>query len=134
MCARVTSLLFRSGGRGDPELPPLSLGGRSNYVFELVSGSSRDEPTSGKMIIKTPDATQEIVTASTWGDEPMRSGSFNRWCWSKAVTKAGLGDLRPHDLRATFVSRHVAAGAAVVNVQAHLGHQEVTTTLGYTRR
>ena len=40
----------------------------------------------------------------------------------------------PHDLRATCASLLVDAGASVKDVQAHLGHKDITTTLNLYAR
>lgn len=44
---------------------------------------------------------------------------------------AGLGDLSPHDLRRTFATRALNAGAPGPMVQRAMGHQSLTTTIGY---
>lgn len=45
--------------------------------------------------------------------------------------RAGLGALRPHDLRRTFATRALAAGASIAVVQRDLGHANLSTTAGY---
>jgi integrase len=51
--------------------------------------------------------------------------------WSDVRKKAGLADVRLHDLRHTFASRSLAEGASLEVVAALLGHRERRTTERY---
>lgn len=84
----------------------------------------------------TLDGSGFVFTSATGG--PVRYRNFMRDTWHPAVTAmngqredAGLAPLRvtPHDLRSTCASLLIDAGASPKDVQAHLGHAEVTTTL-----
>lgn len=68
---------------------------------------------------------------------------FRRDSWDPAVRavdarreQSGRAALpvTPHDLRATCASLLVDAGASVKDVQAHLGHKDITTTLNLYAR
>lgn len=50
---------------------------------------------------------------------------------AETAAAAGLGALSPHDLRRTFATRLLAAGAPAPEVQRAMGHQHLTTTAGY---
>jgi integrase len=52
--------------------------------------------------------------------------------WNSARTKAGLKDLRVHDLRHSFASALVNHGIPIYDVQKLLGHQSVRTTERYS--
>lgn len=51
--------------------------------------------------------------------------------WTDVREKAGLADVRLHDLRHTFASRSLAEGASLEVVAALLGHRERRTTERY---
>ncbi|MFZ2855725.1 MAG: tyrosine-type recombinase/integrase, partial [Rhodocyclaceae bacterium] len=51
--------------------------------------------------------------------------------WDTARGKAGLADVRIHDLRHSFASFLVNAGRSLYEVQKILGHTQVKTTQRY---
>lgn len=62
-----------------------------------------------------------------------RYRNYRRDVWDKATKATGLV-VTPHDLRATCASLLIDAGASVKDVQQHLGHQDVTTTMNLYAR
>ena len=51
--------------------------------------------------------------------------------WQRIRARAGLHDVRIHDLRHTFASTAVAAGQSLPMIGALLGHTQVQTTARY---
>ena len=51
--------------------------------------------------------------------------------WRRIRVKAGLEDLRIHDLRHTFASQAVMNGTPLAMVSKLLGHKKITTTMRY---
>jgi site-specific recombinase XerD len=51
--------------------------------------------------------------------------------WNTARQRAGLPDLRIHDLRHSFASFLVNAGRSLYEVQELLGHADIRTTARY---
>ena len=56
----------------------------------------------------------------------------NMFCsWNTARTRAGMPELRMHDLRHSFASFLVNAGRSLYEVQNILGHSQLNTTQRY---
>jgi site-specific recombinase XerD len=53
--------------------------------------------------------------------------------WRRIVDRAGIKDLRLHDLRRTMGSWQAATGASLVVIGKSLGHKDVSTTAIYAR-
>jgi integrase len=60
---------------------------------------------------------------------------YRNWrrIWDRAVVTSGVTAL-PHDLRGTYASLLIDAGASVKDVQEALGHRDITTTLNIYAR
>jgi integrase len=52
--------------------------------------------------------------------------------WRKACLLAGIGDFRFHDLRHTFCSNLLIAGAGIKDVKDMIGHHDISMTDRYT--
>lgn len=72
---------------------------------------------------------EDALLFASPGATPMRRGNFHRRLWRPAVEVAGLGALRPHDLRHTCAALLIAENAHPKAVQAHLGHSSIQVTM-----
>lgn len=66
-------------------------------------------------------------TGWTW-----EANNFRRRVWRPLFDRAGLEDFTWHDLRHTFCSRLVMAGASLANVRELAGHRSFEMTLKYS--
>jgi integrase/recombinase XerD len=64
------------------------------------------------------------------GDSPMTATSIWRVV-DEAAEKAGIGHVRPHDLRRTLITELLTTGSPLADVQAQAGHVQGSTTLRY---
>lgn len=101
------------------------------------SGKTQYKPLSDQVIFilstlkqqkNNVDSEQDWVFVSPKTQRPY-SSIFSSW--NTARKKAGLHDLRIHDLRHNFASRLVSLGHSLYEVQHLLGHKDPSTTQRY---
>jgi integrase len=66
-----------------------------------------------------------------WGRKPGAHLYGLQNVWQRLRARAGLTDVRIHDLRHTFASAAVAAGQGLPMIGKLLGHTQVQTTARY---
>jgi len=71
---------------------------------------------------------QHFIFANPNTGKPFSSFFYS---WDTARTKAGMPELRVHDLRHSFASFLVNAGRSIYEVQELLGHADIKTTSRY---
>jgi integrase len=107
-----------------------------NGSFELVttkSGKPREVPIPESLqrelklkVVSTPAGKN--VFASSKGDF-LRSSNFARRVFKPALKKAGLPDMRFHDLRHSAVTNLLASGTSFISVSKMAGHANPSTTI-----
>lgn len=80
------------------------------------------------------DRPADALVFATKTGGPIRAQLYHNKAWRPALAKLGgtVGEKkpRPHDLRHTCASWMIAAGVPLPVIQAHLGHESITTTIG----
>jgi integrase len=71
--------------------------------------------------------------AFVFGDEVGGGINSVKTAWRTACAKAGIEDLRFHDLRREFACRLLESRAELHDVRDFLGHANITTTSRYLR-
>lgn len=66
------------------------------------------------------------------GQKPGKNLTDLHYYWRPVRERAGLSDLRLHDLRHSYASRALALGESLYTIGKLLGHATVTTTARYT--
>ena len=99
----------------------------------------RDGKTGARMVPLTPEAAAVLakvrrVRGSPWvfpgrsPDKPMtRLSTF----WHRVRERAGVEDVRVHDLRHSFASRALAVGQSLSMIGRLLGHSDIASTARY---
>lgn len=112
------------------------IGGKISFGEPKTPNSKRTVPLARSIMAEVEQHLAEYVefgpealvfTSPTGG--PLYRGTFWPSVWKPAVRKAGLEGLRIHDLRHSFVSMMVDAGANVKAVSTWAGHSSVAFTL-----
>lgn len=104
----------------------LSTAERIAYINDTKNGSKREIPLTSKaieVIAKLP-AQKEIVFPT--------SDYAVRHAWDRLVVRAGIEDLRFHDLRHEAISRFFEAGLSVPEVALISGHKDFRMLARYT--
>jgi len=112
----------------------------ASYTSELStpkSGSVRSVPLTRQVA----EVLARLAAREHWTDDddlvfPGVAGSFLDASalsrrYKAALGRAGLRQLRFHDLRHTFGTQSVAKGATLIQVQAWMGHADTQTTMAY---
>ena len=84
-------------------------------------------PEARAVLVRQPRNGSDFVFQSL--DDPLRPRSSELSLWRKVQVKAGLRDVRLHDLRHTVGSHAVMAGASIPVVSRLLGHHRPRMTL-----
>ena len=99
----------------------------------------RDAKTGARMVPLTPTAAAVLagiprVPGNPWvfaaGKRDGRLSHLSTF-WYRVRDRAGLGDVRMHDLRHSFASRALALGESLTMIGRLLGHRDVGTTARY---
>ena len=100
----------------------------------------RDSKSGPRTVSLSPEAAAVLagidkVPGNPWvipGAKPGQrlSGLFGPWCRVRA--RAGLDDVRLHDLRHSYASRALALGESLPVIAKLLGHAQIQTTARYT--
>lgn len=110
-------------------LLPLPKGGEARYVpltqgaIYVVQQAMALNEKAGPLA-----AASEFLFANSKTGKPMSSIHF---LWDKARAKAGLKEVRMHDLRHSFASAMVNMGMTLYDVKEMLGHANIKTTERY---
>ena len=99
----------------------------------------RDGKTGARMVPLTPTAETvlagiERVPSNPWvivGKQPNTRLSTITQDWYRLRSRAGLDDVRIHDLRHSYASRALAAGESLSMIGKLLGHADIQSTARY---
>ena len=104
---------------------------------ELRLRDSKTGPRTVSLSAEAADvlAALERVPANPWvipGTKPGARLSSIFEPWAKVRARAGLDDVRIHDLRHSYASRALALGESLPVIAKLLGHAQIQTTARYT--
>lgn len=74
-----------------------------------------------------------VSKAGKMSDKGLSAQSVMEICYRRAL-RAGIKSFSPHDMRRTYISDLLDAGADIVTVKRLAGHENVQTTARYDRR
>ena len=101
---------------------------RIAYLPLTKNGSSREVPLSTKAALVLARQRQRNDTTSPF---PVTSNGF-RLAWERLRRRAGLSDLRFHDLRHEAISRFFELGLNITEVAVISGHKDPRMLFRYT--
>ena len=100
---------------------------RTAFLPLTKNGSSREVPLSTEAVC----VLQQQQTRTGISPFPVNSNAF-RLAWDRLRSRAGLNDLRFHDLRHEAISRFFKMGLTVAEVALISGHKDVKMLFRYT--
>lgn len=89
--------------------------------------SNSAESKSTDQIITAWQKHCSLIFPSRTGT-PLRNRNWTTRALQPAATKVGIYKLTPHQLRDTYASLSIAAGASAAGVKGNLGHESISTT------
>lgn len=104
----------------------IDMQGRSALIRDTKNGSDRTIPLS-----KPAMSILERLDRSMSAPFPL-TGNALRQCWTRACERAGIEDLRFHDLRHEAISRLFELGLTVPEVALISGHRDARMLFRYT--
>lgn len=128
---RISASVSEVGGK-------LEWSDTKNHTARSVAfPSSLIKPLRAQLEGKSSDAL--VFSSRAWGKRskvhaegesaPIRNPAWSKRVFKPAVELAQLAPLTPHDLRDTYASLAIQAGASVKDVQRQLGHSSAAMTL-----
>ena len=117
--SEIRSLKWREVSVGTLDLTDSKTGPRTVYLNTKAQAIIERQPRTGSPYV-FPSA-----------DDPMKPLSQNYAVWSLVRKRAGIEDVRLHDLRHTYASHAVMQGIPLPTVAKLLGHRHVSMTLRY---
>jgi len=107
--------------------------------FDAGEMRLRDSKTGGRIVPLPPAAAEVLaelprIDGNPWVFPGKRKGTHQvniNDSWDRVRRRAGLDDVRLHDLRHTFASRALAIGEGLPMIGELLGHRQVNTTARY---
>ncbi len=151
---RLGAALEEAGEEGwasDPTVAALRLlaltGCRLNEILSLrwddidrAAGEFRlrDGKTGARMVPLTPTAAAVLAGIARTGNPFVIAGKRPRSRvnsitaeWYRIRARAGLGDVRIHDLRHSYATRALSSGESLAMIGRLLGHADIASTLRY---
>ncbi|MDE0241384.1 MAG: site-specific integrase [bacterium] len=117
--SEIRTLKWREVGKGTLDLTDGKTGPRTVYLnIKAREIIDRQPRTDSPYVFPSPTT-------------PSQPFSRNLPLWNVVRRRAGIEDVRLHDLRHTFASQAVLNGVALPTVAKLLGHRQVSMTLRY---
>jgi integrase len=108
-------------------------------VWYLASSQTKNKRAT--VVVLPPPAVEILEGRARYRDSkwvfPGKTSTGHvidpRKSWARVMKRAGIEDLRPHDLRRSLGSWQAIAGASLPIIGASLGHSDVKSTAVYAR-
>jgi len=123
-------------GDYDPETGRLKILGKGNKERATYLANGTLAAMADWMQVRGSEPGPLFIPIDRHGNMTMRRLS-NQAIYNmlnKRIEEAAIKDFSPHDLRRTFISDALEAGADIATVAKMVGHASVTTTARYDRR
>jgi len=101
------------------------------------AAAQRTIPLSARAVEALEDQPRRLRSPLVFHEldgDPYRYRMWRKREWHPALIAAGLRDRNPYEMRHTFATLALQAGASVDDVSQALGHESIDITLGFYRK
>lgn len=105
----------------------------ANAKWEWITDNRLELPDSktGAKTVFLPPQVVKILDKLPRNTRTITGIAYPQKCWSKVLARAGVTNLRIHDLRHSFASAALASGVSLSQIGELLGHKSSSTTKRY---
>ena len=121
----------------DPDSGAIRIVGKGNRERTVYASNGGKEAVDNWIVVRGSDPGALLAPVSKGGIVATGQGMTAQALMARLkrrAKQAAIGDCSPHDLRRSFVSSALDAGADLAMVQALAGHANPSTTARYDRR
>jgi integrase len=103
------------------------------YLDRTKTDEARQIPVNADLeeYLKSIRRRQQLTSQHVFSDGHGGFIKDIKTAFRSALTRAGINDFRPHDLRHTFASHYLMRGGSLKGLKQILGHKEIKMTMRY---
>lgn len=110
----------------------IDLRNRTITIYKSKNNEVRTIPINSQLMISLVEMGSQLPDQYVFSNDDGNAFTTIKKGFRAALKRAGIANFRFHDLRHTFASKLVMAGADIRTVQQLLGHKDIRMTMRYS--